>query len=132
MNLPALALPFGQLIVLHRKRGGWTQKDVARRLGCARAYVSQLERGKKIPIDQESVRRLARVLRLSSPESDALVESAQITIGVVRLPTDMSFPARAAVFRLLRRSVALSDRPSVARIQRDHSAQFVTEETPTK
>jgi transcriptional regulator with XRE-family HTH domain len=39
----------GRLIRLKRKAKGMTQEDVGRRVGIARKYVSELERGKFLP-----------------------------------------------------------------------------------
>src|SRR5689334_6878483 len=53
---------FGQLVRSYREQRGWTQEELAERWGYARAYVSQIERGKRKLDRMEQVIRLADIL----------------------------------------------------------------------
>lgn len=58
-----------------RERKGWTQAEVAEKMGCTRAYISQLETGKR-EAGLRTLRKLSRVLGLELhielKEEDAL------------------------------------------------------------
>ena len=53
---------FGQLVRSYREQRGWTQEELAERWGYARAYVSQIERGKRKLDSMTQVLRLADIL----------------------------------------------------------------------
>ena len=53
---------FGQLVRSYREQRGWTQEELAERWGHARAYVSQIERGKRKLDSMTQVLRLADIL----------------------------------------------------------------------
>ena len=53
---------FGQLVQSYREQRGWTQEELAERWGHARAYVSQIERGKRKLDSVTQVIRLADIL----------------------------------------------------------------------
>jgi transcriptional regulator with XRE-family HTH domain len=53
---------FGQLVRAYREQRGWTQEELAERWGYARAYVSQIERGKRKLDSMTQVMRLADIL----------------------------------------------------------------------
>jgi transcriptional regulator with XRE-family HTH domain len=81
----------GRLIREARLRRGWTQEDVANRLGVKDSYVSQWETGaRRWP--QEYVRPLAALLGLSQ------VEMA-VAAGLIDPPADAP-PRVAADFRI--------------------------------
>jgi transcriptional regulator with XRE-family HTH domain len=62
------AFSFGGLVAQCRERRGWTQKELADRLGVTGAYVSQLEGGKEV--SPERARKVAAMLGIA--ESDYL------------------------------------------------------------
>ncbi len=51
----------------HRERAGVSRAELARRVGCSRAYVSDVEAGKRI-LTFDFAYRLAAVLDLDGPE----------------------------------------------------------------
>ncbi|HEU0004122.1 MAG TPA: helix-turn-helix transcriptional regulator [Ktedonobacteraceae bacterium] len=53
---------FGQLVQSYREQRGWTQEELAERWSHARAYVSQIERGKRKLDSMTQVIRLADIL----------------------------------------------------------------------
>jgi transcriptional regulator with XRE-family HTH domain len=53
---------FGQLVKSYREQRGWTQDELAERWGYTRAYVSQIERGKRKLDSMTQVVRLADIL----------------------------------------------------------------------
>ena len=66
--MPAMgALELGQMIKDARLRRGWTQKDLANRVGIDGAYVSMIEAGKR-NWPQDYVPAFAKVLNLSQVE----------------------------------------------------------------
>jgi transcriptional regulator with XRE-family HTH domain len=59
---------FGRLVRSCREQRGWTQEELAGRLGFSRVYISQIERGKRKLDKQEHIRRLASVLGISQEQ----------------------------------------------------------------
>lgn len=53
---------FGRLVESYRQQRGWTQDELGQRWGHSRAYVSQVERGKRKLTSVEQVMRLADIL----------------------------------------------------------------------
>ena len=87
-----------------RKRRGWTQSDLARRLGLSQGYVCLLERGQRPvpPVMAQKVVRLldvpATALPLRSP-SAPLAEDGATTALATLTPTHQGSFADAAAMR---------------------------------
>lgn len=78
-------MTLGELIKAARQRRGWTQDDLAKRLGVERSYVSQWETGtRKWP--QEHIRAIAENLGLSQ------IKMA-IAAGIIDDPDEARAPA---------------------------------------
>jgi transcriptional regulator with XRE-family HTH domain len=63
---------FGKLVRTYRKQRGWSQGELADRWGFTRAYVSQVERGKRKLDKQEQVFRLADILGIPEERLEAV------------------------------------------------------------
>lgn len=66
-NLHTTDETIGQRIARYRKLRGWTQKQLADRIGIARILISDYERG-RIRLYDEMVARVAKALRISTDE----------------------------------------------------------------
>ncbi|NYH23825.1 transcriptional regulator with XRE-family HTH domain [Paraburkholderia bryophila] len=77
------------------------QMDVAHRLGCSRAFVSQLERGLKAP-GPKLLDRLSIALGLPVRESVQLSEMAALSRGSIPIPSSMPLSVRRKIFHLCR------------------------------
>ena len=93
--------PFGDLLGRMRRARRLSQEDVALKMGCARTFISQLERNIKKPNSAQLI-RLACALGLSGEESAALTEAATICNGILPLPDSMPLPVRQELLRLTR------------------------------
>lgn len=80
---------FAQKLRYWRTRAGKSQGDVSRHLGCSRAYVSDVEAGKRGPMTEERIRSVARLLDV--PVSVLLDAKAEVdghwSIPVCQTPT---------------------------------------------
>lgn len=92
---------FGAMLGRMRRERSLSQADVALKMGCARTFISQLERNVKKPNSSQLV-RLAAALELSGDESGALTEAATICNGILPLPDSMPLPVRQELLRLTR------------------------------
>src|SRR5260370_4493210 len=63
---------FGSLIKAYRKQRGWTQEELAGRWGYTRAYVSQIEAGKKKLDSVVQIIRLADILDIPQEKLEAI------------------------------------------------------------
>ncbi len=63
---------FGELVRSYRKQRGWTQEELAERWGYTRAYISQIEAGKKRLDSIVQVLRLADILDIPSEKLEAI------------------------------------------------------------
>jgi transcriptional regulator with XRE-family HTH domain len=63
---------FGKLVKKYRGQRGWTQEELAERWGFTRAYVSQIERGRRKLDKQGQVFRLADILGIPDDKLEAV------------------------------------------------------------
>ncbi len=63
---------FGNLVKAYRKQRGWTQEELAERWGHSRAYISQIESGRKKLDSTAQVVRLADILDIPSERLEAI------------------------------------------------------------
>lgn len=95
-------ISFGPFLTKLRQQKQLRQQDLADRLGCRRAFVSQLEREVKGAPTLPLLRRLVNALDLSEQEAKALFAAAELTNRVVRLPATMPLSVRQEFIRLAR------------------------------
>lgn len=95
-------ISFGSLLSLFRRRKELRQKDLADRLGCKRTFISQMEREVKGVPTLALLNRLIAALELNEREAGALIEAAELTNPVVRLPAKMPLSVRKQFIRLAR------------------------------
>jgi transcriptional regulator with XRE-family HTH domain len=74
------SLTFGALLKNHRRALRLTQEKLAERAGYSPSYVSQLERGERLPT-AATVELLARALGLSADEGAALAAAARRSVS---------------------------------------------------
>ena len=77
---------FGQLIQSYREQRGWTQEELAERWGHARAYVSQIERGKRKLDSVTQVIRLADILDIPQENLEEIGRGIPTRKIEVRVP----------------------------------------------
>ena len=76
--------PFGEFIRDHRKRSGFTQDDLAQRMGVSQPTVSTWETGESMP-EHDNMQLLAQVLEVSRRELvDHLIGESAGTNSVER------------------------------------------------
>lgn len=63
---------FGKLVRTYREERGWTQEELAERWGYTRAYVSQVEHGKRKLNHVDQVSRLADILEIPAERLEAI------------------------------------------------------------
>lgn len=63
---------FGNLVKAYRKQRGWTQEELAERWGHSRAYITQIESGRKKLDSPLQVVRLADILDIPSEKLEAI------------------------------------------------------------
>lgn len=90
----------GQLLGQLRRQRNLSQEELARRLGVSRAFISQVEAGKK-NISRAKLPYVASVLGLSSAESNTLFEVVDLSRGTLTLPETMPFTVRREFLRLI-------------------------------
>lgn len=95
-------LSFGPCLTKLRQQKQLRQQDLADRLGCRRAFVSQLEREVKGAPTLPLLWRLVTALNLDEQEAKALFAAAELTNRVVRLPATMPLSVRQEFIRLAR------------------------------
>ena len=67
---------FGEMIRQHRKNQGWTQMQLADRVGCSDSYIAQLENNNRFP--SSDVRMvLAEVFELDDDEVKTFYDAAE-------------------------------------------------------
>ena len=71
--------PFGDEMRQQRVRAGKTMQDVAREIGVSIAYVSDVERGHRAPLNREQILKAATVLGV--PPEPLLLAAAQYRGG---------------------------------------------------
>lgn len=114
---PWLAAPadesFGEQLYRHRTRTKLSQSALAVAAGISKAYLSELENGRRRPPPRRTAHRLAKALRMSKLESDRFVAIAVIGRGSERpddeLPDDVRHlitDLRAYAFDLPARFIA--------------------------
>ncbi|HLI89505.1 MAG TPA: helix-turn-helix transcriptional regulator [Ktedonobacteraceae bacterium] len=88
---------FGQLVRAYREQRGWTQEELAERWGYARAYVSQIERGKRKLDSMTQVLRLADILDIPQEKLE------EIGRGIPKRKIDVQKPEQAdsAILQML-------------------------------
>lgn len=88
---------FGELIRSYREQRGWTQEELAERWGYARAYVSQIERGKRKLDSVTQVMRLADILDIPQDKLE------EIGRGIPQRKIDVQRPEQAdsAILQML-------------------------------
>ncbi|TCV81062.1 helix-turn-helix domain-containing protein [Sulfurirhabdus autotrophica] len=112
-------LSFGSLLGKLRRQHGLRQADIAVQMGCTRAFISQIERGTKIP-SSTWLGRLSIALGASESEVVALLEAAEFSRGVLRFPDGMPLSLRREFVRLTQ-CVELPSLGSWAILERDLS-----------
>lgn len=90
----------GHVLGQFRRQRNLSQEELARRLGVSRAFISQVEAGKK-NISRAKLPRLALALELSSAESNTLLEAVDLSSGTLNLPETMPFTVRREFLRLI-------------------------------
>lgn len=98
--MPEERKTIGHLLSQFRRQRNLSQEELARRLGVSRAFVSQVEAGKK-NISRTKLPHLALVLELSSAESNTLFEVVDLSRGTLNLPETMPFTVRREFLRLI-------------------------------
>jgi transcriptional regulator with XRE-family HTH domain len=63
---------FGQVVKAYRQQRGWTQEELGERWGYTRAYVSQIEQGKRKLDSMTQVMRLADILDIPQEKLEAI------------------------------------------------------------
>src|SRR5215469_10378830 len=63
---------FGQLVKAYRNQRGWTQQELAERWGHARAYIAQVEAGRRKLDRSDQVSRLADILEIPMEKLEAI------------------------------------------------------------
>src|SRR5437660_12846514 len=63
---------FGKLVKAYRNQRGWTQEELAGRWGHSRAYVSQVEAGRRTLDRTSQLARLADILDIPSEKLEAI------------------------------------------------------------
>lgn len=88
---------FGELVRSYREQRGWTQEDLAQRWGHTRAYISQIERGKRKLDSVTQVMRLADVLGIPQEKLE------EIGRGIPQRKIDAQRPEQAddAILQML-------------------------------
>lgn len=88
---------FGHLVRSYRTQRGWSQEELADRWGYARAYVSQIERGKRKLDSMTQVVRLADILDIPQAKLD------EIGRGIPTRQIDVQEPKQAddAILQML-------------------------------
>jgi len=88
---------FGKLVHAYREQRGWTQEELAERWGHARAYVSQIERGKRKLDSVTQVMRLADILDIPQEKLE------EIGRGIPQRKIDVQRPEQAdsAILQML-------------------------------
>ncbi len=88
---------FGQLVRAYREQRGWTQEELAERCGYARAYVSQIERGKRKLDSMTQVMRLADILDIPQEKLE------EIGRGIPKRKIEVQKPEQAdsAILQML-------------------------------
>lgn len=70
-----------------RNECGWSQRELAKMAGLSSAYVSALETGRIQP-SLRAFACLARVLRLTGPELNLIMQSEAVAAGVSGVSTE--------------------------------------------
>lgn len=82
--------PFGTLIRFMREERGLTQHEMGRRLQLDSKAVSALETGRRRPPDIQLLEKIIEQLKLSESEASQLLNAAQHSSYVVRIPREIS------------------------------------------
>lgn len=80
---------FGQLVRSYREQRGWTQEELAERWDHTRAYISQIERGKRKLDSMTQVLRLADILDIPQEKLE------EIGRGIPKRKIDIQKPEQA-------------------------------------
>ena len=88
---------FGRLVRAYRGQRGWTQEELAERWGHVRAYVSQIERGKRKLDSMTQVMRLADILDIPQEKLE------EIGRGIPKRRAEIQKPEQAdsAILQML-------------------------------
>ena len=88
---------FGQLVRAYRQQRGWTQEELGERWGYTRAYVSQVEQGKRKLDSMMQVMRLADVLDIPQEKLE------EIGRGIPKRKIEVQKPEQAdnAILQML-------------------------------
>lgn len=88
---------FGDLVRAYRQQRGWTQEELSERWGHSRAYVSQIESGRKRLDSLAQVIRLADILDIPQEKLEAIGRGIPARLNKVLHPVQ----ADHAVFQML-------------------------------
>jgi XRE family transcriptional regulator of biofilm formation len=76
-------MPIGERIKARRRELGWTQEELARRLGVRQNVISRLEAGVVNNPSVSMIRRLARVLGVTADHLVGMYDEDQDDAGVL-------------------------------------------------
>lgn len=79
---------FGKLVRTYREERGWTQEELAERWGYTRAYVSQIEHGKRTLNHVDQVGRLADILEIPTERLEAIGRGLTYSRATPESPAD--------------------------------------------
>jgi transcriptional regulator with XRE-family HTH domain len=66
MTIEQMTALIGERVQVVRKLRGWSQRELAKRSAIHHVVLNRLEKGHKVAIQAETVRRLAEALQVSS------------------------------------------------------------------
>jgi HTH-type transcriptional regulator / antitoxin HipB len=84
-----LAMSFGTLIKRARRERGWTQAELAERVGIDRSAVSMWERGKQVPANPAQFNAIVGALGLSAEDGLRALGYHIFPPAASRLPRDL-------------------------------------------
>lgn len=93
--------PFGALLRYHRTLRGVTQQEMARRLKVDFKIISSMETGRRLPPNGDELQHLCAALDLADCDQQQLIEAAQKSSYIIRLPRDTSALDLDLVHRLV-------------------------------
>jgi transcriptional regulator with XRE-family HTH domain len=70
------ATEFSEFFRKMRIRSGITQKEMADKLGLSAPYITEVETGKKKPLDGEKLKQICEILKLTDREKDRMYDLA--------------------------------------------------------
>ncbi|HEV7165174.1 MAG TPA: helix-turn-helix transcriptional regulator [Gammaproteobacteria bacterium] len=99
--------PFGALLRYYRELSGLSQEEIAHQLSLDSKTISAIETGRRKPPPGDQLRKLSAALKLTPDESQELVEVADNSNYVLRIPRDVSPRTVQALNKLVKSSYSL-------------------------